>query len=161
MKTVKNLLFYSAVLILFSNNNFVLARNNGMDFSSPKATFETHMQACKELDFEKSDLCYTKEFRNFIKTDANYLAHRHTGQLSNSYRYWHGKPYKLQMHGNKAIMRFSPPFTRPEPIYFVKERGEWKIDALFSFKNVIIEDSTHWHWLNPNVDNEKAWLKVH
>ncbi len=154
----KRLLSCFVMLLLFFSNSLALAQDD-LDFSSPKATFKTYMQACKELDFKKSDLCYTEEFRSFIKTNKRYLAHRHAGQLANSYRYWHDKPYKLELYATKAIMRFSPPFTRPEPFYFVKEYGKWKIDSMFSFNNVIIEDSNRWHWRNPNIDNEKKWLK--
>ena len=142
----------------FFCSTFASAQND-MDFSSPEATFKTYMNACKALDFTKSDLCYTKEFRKFIKKDKDYLAHRHPGQLRNEYNYLHGRKYKLEMHGNKAIMRFSPPFKKPAPFYFVKERGKWKIDAMFSFDNVIVEDRQNWHWRNPNVDNEKLWLR--
>ncbi len=129
------------------------------NFSTPENTFNSLMYACKAMDFKKNDLCYTKEFQNFTKTDKKYLSHRNTGQLRNAYSYWHGKPYKIKLHGNKAIMRFSPPFKRPEPFYFVKEGGEWKIDGMFSFRNVIIENSKNWHWRNSKIDNEKLWLR--
>ncbi|MBL7070565.1 MAG: hypothetical protein ISS26_00120 [Candidatus Omnitrophica bacterium] len=128
------------------------------DFTSPESTFNSHMYACKALDFEKSDLCYTKEFQSFTKTNKEYRSHRNTGQLRNAYDYWHNKPYKLEMHRNKAIMRFSPPFKRPEPFYFVKEADGWKIDGMFSFNNLIIENSGGWFWRNSKIDNEKVWL---
>ena len=153
----KKILSCLVILLLIFSNGFALPQDY-MDFSSPEATFRTYMQACKDLDFRKSDLCSTKEFQNFTKTNKRYLAHRHTGQLANAHRYWHDKPYKLEMYGHKAIMRFSPEFSRPEPFYFVKERGEWKIDSMFSFNNVIIESSQSWHWRNPNIDNERQWL---
>lgn len=158
MAVRKKIWLYLPLLLLLFSNNLALSQDD-LDFSSPEATFKTYMQACKALDFEKSDLCSTEEFQRFTKINKRYLAHRHTGQLANAYRYWHNKPYKLELHGNKAIMRFSPEFSRPEPFYFVKEREEWKLDSMFSFNNVIIEDSTHWHWRNPNIDNEKEWLK--
>ena len=158
LKIKKRIWLYLPLLLLLFSNNLALSQNN-MDFSSPEATFRTNMQACKDLDFKKSDLCTTKKFQKFAKTNKNYLSHRNTGQLANAYRYWNDKPYKLEMYRNKAIMRFSPEFTRPEPFYFVAEYGKWKIDAMFSFNNVIIEDSQHWHWRNPKIDNEKKWLK--
>lgn len=129
------------------------------NFSTPENTFNSYMYACKVMDFEKSDLCFTREFQNFAKTNKEYLSHRNTGQLRNAYNYWHGKPYKIEMYGDKAIMRFSPEFKRPEPFYFVEEGGEWKIDGMFSFRNVIIEDSGNWFWRYPNVDNEKQWIR--
>lgn len=129
------------------------------NFTTPEKTFNSFMYACEAMDFKKSDLCYTKEFQDFTKTDQNYLSHRNSGQLRNAYSYWHGKPYKIELHGDKAIMRFSPPLKRPEPFYFVREGGEWKIDGVFSFRNVIIEDSQNWHWRNSEIDNEKLWLR--
>lgn len=129
------------------------------DYSSPEATFRTYMAACKAMDFKRADKCYTEEFQRFQKTDKKYRAHRHTGQLLNMYNYLRGKKYKLEMHGHKAIMRFSPEFVRPEPLYFVRERGKWKLDGMFSFRNVRIQDHRSWHWQNPNIDNEAKWLR--
>ena len=157
MAVKKITLLCLSLLLLFFGNIPASARD--MDFSSPEATFKTYLRACKAMDFEKADMCYTKEFRDFIKTNKRYRAHRHPGQLKNEYHYLHGKKYKLERHGRKAIMRFSKEFDRPEPLYFVKERGAWKIDGMFSFDNVVIEDSAHWHWRNPSIDNEKEWLR--
>jgi len=128
------------------------------DFSKPESAFSSFMRACQMMDFEKSDLCYTKEFQKFAKTDKIYMSHRNKGQLNNAYNYWNNRHYELEVQGRKAIMRFSPPFERPEPIYFVKEADGWKIDGMFSFNNVIIENSKNWHWKNPDSDNEKLWL---
>ncbi len=128
------------------------------DYSSPEATFRTYMAACKALSFEKSDACYTRRFREFIKTDSNYRAHRHTGQLRNEYNYLHDQEYTLEAHGNKAIMRFAPERQRPAPLYFVKEGGQWKIDAMFAYNNIIMESGSRWHWKNPDVNNEARWL---
>ncbi|MFC1752711.1 hypothetical protein ACFL96_04870 [Thermoproteota archaeon] len=158
MKIVKLLLFFVVFLVCF-NCVFVFAQDANLDFSSPEAAFSSYMKACKLLDFSLVDQCYTKEFQQFTKTNQRYRAHRNTGQLSNSYRYWSGKPYKLDKYGNKAIMRFSSEFQRPEPIYFVREAGKWKIDGMFSFNNVIIQDSSGWHWRNPNRNNEREWLR--
>ena len=58
-------------------------------------------------------------------------------------------------------MRFAPEGVRPAPLYFVREAGQWKIDAMFSFDNIIMESgsSTTWFWKNSKKDNEKKWLR--
>ncbi|MFC1703281.1 hypothetical protein ACFL1E_00665 [Candidatus Omnitrophota bacterium] len=129
-----------------------------MDFSSPEATFRTYLQACKEGSFEKSDLCSTKEFQRYQKSNKQYLSHRHPGQLRNAYNIWANKSYKVEKYGNKAIMRFGKMFKSPAPIYFVKEHGKWKMDGMFEFRNIIYSSGDNWHWKNPNIDNEKKWL---
>ena len=153
-------ILYAGVFALSEVNSESEVYAQDVDFSSPEATFRTYMQACRELDFNKSDLCYTKEFQMFAKTNKVYLSHRHKGQLRNEYNDLRGRNYKLEMHGNKAIMRFAPEFKRPAPLYFVKEGGEWKIDAMFAFKNIIMDDRTGgWFWKYSNNYNEKHWLR--
>jgi len=159
MRLAIRLLSYVIVSLICFSSVLVLAQDKNMDFSSPEATFLSYMRACKLADFSLADQCFNREFQHFTKTNKNYRSHRRTGQLRNAYSYWADKPYKLERHGNKAIMRFSSEFKRPEPIYFVREGGQWKIDAMFSYNNVIIEDSRHWHWRNPNIDNEEKWLR--
>ncbi len=129
-------------------------------FNSPLETFRSYMRACRAMDLESSRACYTKEFQDFTKTSREYSDYNNVRQLKNAYNFWHDKQYDLELHGNMAIMRFAAMFKRPEPIYFVKEDGEWKIDGLFSFKNIVIEDSKHWHWRFPELDNEKLWLGI-
>ena len=154
------ILCLAGLVLSFVDNSKTEVYAQDMDFSSPEAAFRTYMQACKELDFYKSDLCYTKEFQRFTKTNKRYLSHRHKGQLRNEYNDLYGRNYKLEMYGNKAIMRFAPEFMRPAPLYFVREDGEWKIDAMFAFNNIIMDDRTGgWFWKHPNIDNEKQWLR--
>jgi len=147
------------ILIVFLIGGGVAFADGIMDFSSPEATYRTYIQACKDLDFSRSDLCYTREFRRFIKTNKRYLSHRHPGQLRNEYNQHKNRSYELEMHGDKAIMRFAPEYVRPAPFYFRKENGEWKIDAMFSFNNVIMEGSSRWFWRNEKIDNEGKWLR--
>ena len=131
-----------------------------LDLSSPEATFKTYMRACEKVDFSVSDQCYTAEFQRFTKTNQRYLAHRHKGQLRNEYNSLRNKQYKIESFGNKAIMRFGPEFKRPAPFYFVIENGQWKIDAMFAFNNIIMDDTTGgWFWKNSHRDNEAYWLK--
>jgi len=129
-----------------------------MDFSSPQSTFKSYLQACKEQDFSKSDLHYTNEFRKFIKTNQGYLSHRNVGQLQNEYNSYFNKSYVIEVYDDRVIFRFAHYGQPPPPIYFVKEDGLWKIDAMFSFNNVIMSSGGHWHWKNPNIDNEKIWI---
>jgi len=129
------------------------------DYSSPEATFRTYMAACKAQSFERVDMCYTREFRRFQKKDKRYMAYRNVGQLRNMHGYLAGKRYKLELYGHKAIMRFSPEGVRPEPLYFVRESGKWKLDGMFSFKNVKIQDSRTWYWQDHTIDNEAKWLR--
>ncbi len=138
---------------------FGITYASDIDFSSPEATFKTYLQACKEGSFDKSDLCSTEEFQWFQKTNKKYLAHRHSRQLRNAYNIWANKSYKIEMHKDKAIMRFGPMFKSPAPIYFVKDHGEWKMDSMFVFRNIIYTTGGgDWYWKNPNIDNEKEWL---
>ncbi|MFH2138198.1 MAG: hypothetical protein ABII88_06770 [Candidatus Omnitrophota bacterium] len=130
-----------------------------LDFSSPEELLQSYLRACNALDFSLSDQCYTKEFQEYIRANKEYMAHRNVNQLRNAYGYWSNRPYDIEVYGNKAIIRFSPEFVRPEPFYMVNEDGKWKIDGVFSIKNVKIQDSRTWFWKNPNIDNEKQWLK--
>lgn len=130
-----------------------------MDFSSPVAAFESYMSAATQRSFELSDSCYTQEFLDFTKNDQEYQSHRHPGQLTNSYNEYLGKRYTVEKFDNKAIMRFGPEYARPSPIYYIFERGQWKMDAMFMFNNIIMDDSTGgWFWRHENKDNERLWL---
>ena len=136
----------------------VLAQN--MNFSTPEATFESYLNAAKVRSFALSDSCYTKEFLNFTVNDEEYQSHRYPGQLANSYDEHVGKQYTVERSGNKAIMRFGLEFSRPSPIYFVIEDGLWKMDAMFMFNNIIMDDGTGgWFWRYENKDNEGLWLE--
>lgn len=129
-----------------------------LDFSSPESLLNSYLGACQSLDFSLVDQCYTREYQQYIQSNKDYMAHRNTGQLRNAYSYWGNRDYNIEYHGSKAIIRFAPDGQRPEPLYLVKENGEWKIDGLFSIQNVKIQDSRTWFWKNPNRDNEAWWL---
>ncbi|MBU0468293.1 MAG: hypothetical protein KKD07_09070 [Candidatus Omnitrophica bacterium] len=132
-----------------------------MDYSSPEKTLESYLAAAKALSFELTDECYTVEFLVFTQTDEEYMRHRNVNQLRTSYSSIANKPYEVEMYDEKAIIRFAPEFKRPQPLYFVKEVGIWKMDAMFMFNNVIMVDGdpeVEWKWKNSDVDNEALWL---
>lgn len=132
-----------------------------MDHSSPERTFESYMAAAKALSFELTDQCYTVEFLVFTQTNDEYMKHRNVDHLRVSYNSMANKPYEVEMYGDKAIIRFAPEFKRPQPLYFVKEAGEWKMDAMFMFNNVIMVDGgteIEWKWKYPEKNSEQDWI---
>ena len=132
-----------------------------MDYSSPEKTLESYLESAKALNFELTDQCYTVEFLVFTQTNDEYMRHRNVNQLRVSYNSIANKPYDIEMYDDKAIIRFAPEFKRPQPLYFVKEAGSWKMDAMFMFNNVIMVDGDpeiEWKWKYPEKNSEDLWV---
>jgi hypothetical protein len=128
------------------------------DYSSPLATFKTYMEACKNHDFSIVDRCYTQEFNRFAKSDKNYMAHRHAGQLDNEYAGYADKSVRVESHGRKVILRFTPEDKKTPSLYLVNEDGRWKIDAMFMFNNIIYDQNNEWFWKNNRQNAERIWI---
>ncbi|MDD4953444.1 MAG: hypothetical protein PHG40_00885 [Candidatus Omnitrophica bacterium] len=147
-------LFVLSLIVLFLTP--ALWAQGEEDFSTPLAAFQTYIRACQSHDFDAVDNCFTKEFNRFKKSNKEYMKHRNMGQLDNELSCVLNKEIQVDLHSRKAIIYLYPEDRKTSPYFMTKEGGQWKIDGMFMWNNIIFDQKDEWHWGNGN--KEKAFL---
>jgi hypothetical protein len=150
-------LFITVIFFSIFHLFVVNAQDIQDDYSTPLAAFQTYLRACKNRDFLAVDKCYSEEFNRFTKSNQQYISHRHVGQLDNEYNTCANKSARVDLHGKKAIIRLYPEDKKTPPFFMIKENGQWKIDGMFMFKNIIYDQNDEWFWKDRSKDNERVW----
>lgn len=125
------------------------------DFSTPQATFESYLEACREGDFEGADLCYTASSREYIASHPRVTEGRSPESLKVTYQRLSQAAFKLeQVNSRRAIIRFE---DQGIPPYFlrVQKAGEgWRIDWHF-MSHYIRRTEDGWSWTFSRA--ERIW----
>ncbi len=122
------------------------------DFSTPEATLATYLQACREGDFEKSDLCYTHSSRQYLQEHEEFTQNRNPEDLRQAYDRLSQVEFTLeQVNEKRAILHPDDPKIPP---FFLRQQkpGEgWRIDFHF-MSNYLRADENGWSWRFPKAE---------
>jgi hypothetical protein len=122
------------------------------DYSSPEATLQTYLAACKAGDFAAADQCYTASSREFLAKTPALTQNRPVELLTATY----GRLSKLKwitekVNPKRAILR---PDDSKVPPFFLRQQAPnegWRIDWHF-MANYIRADESGWSWVNPKAE---------
>ncbi len=122
------------------------------DFSSPEATLQSYLAACKAGDFSLADACYTKSSREFIAKNPKMTEGRAPQQLTGTYDRLSTLEFTTEkVNEKRAIVR--PNDAKVPPFYIrVQDPKEgWRIDWQF-MANYMRADANGWSWTNPKAE---------
>jgi hypothetical protein len=122
------------------------------DSSSPRATFEYYKECLGKADVEGADSCFTHEslvkgrrhLKDYMPRLYSVVAQRH---------------YRIESHGERAIIRWDPPDPTQQEFYLVKEDGAWKIDCQFMYDNIIYDQNHRCIWKDGDPEVEQRWMR--
>ncbi len=122
------------------------------DYSSPEATLQTYLEACKAGDFAAADACYTKSSREFLAATPAFTEGRSADMLRGTYERLSGLKFSTEkVNAKRAIL--TPDDKAIPPFYMrIQEPGEgWRIDWHF-MANYMRGDANGWSWKNPRAE---------